>query len=215
MNGSTDIDPDTVMNLLAPPRSNFRSRDFPNEKDKVFHRMKYKSPSEFKKQYLELFEYIICFDQKSYEVVSGKNSGRQQEAATNDPQVRCIPLDLDHLFGRKLNDDEAMTAAAKIKIVVEAFMQKRLGWKYPDRKLVEGDRRTLQIPIDRRKTGTIIGARGSHIRELREKSKCAVQIFDEGLEGVCSLIIATGQVEDLLWVENRVKEMLAPRYYWG
>jgi len=214
MNAATGIDPDYVMNLLASPRSNFRSKDFPNEKDKLFHRMKHKSPCEFKKQYLEYFNYILCFDEKSYEVVSGKNSGRQQES-TSDPQVRCIPLDLDHLVWKKLNDDDAINEAEKIKFVVEAFMQKRLGWESPNRKLMDGDRRTLQIPIHRRKKGIIIGTRGKNIKELREKSRCAVQIFDEGLEGVSSLVIATGQVEDLRWVEKRVNELLTPQSYSG
>jgi hypothetical protein len=143
--------------------------------------MQYKNPSEFKRQYLDHFKYIICFDEKPYEVVSGKTSGRQQEA-TIGPQVHCIPLDLDHLAGKKLNDDDAIKVTDKIKFIVEAFMQKRLNWERPKRKLVDGERRTLQIPIDRRKKGTIIGARGKNIKELRDKSKCAVQIFDEGLE---------------------------------
>ncbi len=181
MNASTDIDPDSIMKLLVPSRSNFHSIDFPNEKDKLFHRMQYKNPSEFKRQYLDHFKYIICFDEKPYEVVSGKTSGRQQEA-TIGPQVHCIPLDLDHLAGKKLNDDDAIKVTDKIKFIVEAFMQKRLNWERPKRKLVDGERRTLQIPIDRRKKGTIIGARGKNIKELRDKSKCAVQIFDEGLE---------------------------------
>jgi len=214
MNESTDINPDKAMDLLAPPRSKFRSRDFPSEQDKLAYRMRYKSPSEFKKQYLELFQYIICFDQKSYEEVSRKSSGQQQKIMS-DPQVWCLPLGLDHLVGKKLDDDEAITAAKKIKSEVEAFMRNILGWKVPDRKLVGGDRRTLQIPIDRRGRGAIIGEKGSNIKDLRQKSKCAIQIFDEGLDGAGSLIIATGQVEDLLWVEKKVKEMIAPRYYWG
>ncbi len=212
MNASTDIDPDFVMELLAPPRSNFRSRDFPNEKDKLLHRMRHKRPLEFKRQYLGHFRYIICFDEKSYEVVSGKTSGFKQEA-TNDPQVRCIPLDLDHLVGKKLVGDDAKTAVEKIKFIVEAFMQKRLRWKYPDRKLVDGEWRLLQILIHRRKKGAIIGEEGKNIRELREKSKCAVQIFDEGLKGDRSLIVAIGLVEDLRVVEKNVKEIVPPHYY--
>jgi hypothetical protein len=214
MNAKTDIDAVSVMELLAPPRSNFRSRDFPSEKDRLLNRMANTEVSKFRKEYLDQFRYILCFDEKSYEAVTGKTLGLG-EVATDDPQVRCIPLQLDLLAGKKLHEAEARAATTKIKVVVEAFMEKRLGWKWPDRKLVEGHRRTLQIPVHKKMKGLIIGTAGATIKEMREKSNCAILIFDEGLNDKCALVLAIGQVKDLEWVEKRLKDIVPPKYYWG
>lgn len=216
-NKKTDISCDFAMDVLAPPgsyfRSNFRSRDFPNEKERLLTRLEANRPVAFRKEFLNQFQYVLCFDEKSFEAVS-KYLSRGQDARS-DRRVRCISLELDHLAGRELSMGEAKTAAARIKIVVEVVMEKTLGWKRPDHKLVEGQQRTLQICVHKRMTGAIIGTGGANIRDIEAKSNCKIRIFDEGLEGICSLILARGQVQELKWVEERIRAMVPPGFYWA
>jgi hypothetical protein len=201
INPQTDIDSDFAMRLLAS--SNFKYGDFPNEKDRLLSRIEATRPAVFHEEYLKQFNYILCLDRNSYDAVNRASS--EQQRVRSDQLIRgVLSLGLDHLAGQIMTQIEAENVAVKIKSMVESVMEKRLDWKHPDPKLAQRRRRTLQMTVPREMVGRIIGKGGVRINALREDTGCSIQVFDEVIRADRSLILATGQVENLIRVEERI-----------
>ncbi|KUJ08029.1 uncharacterized protein LY89DRAFT_348273 [Mollisia scopiformis] len=69
VNEETILEPGSVIDLLAPTRSNFRSRDFPKEKEGLLNRLKGNRLAQFKNSFLDDFKHVLCLDEKSYEAI--------------------------------------------------------------------------------------------------------------------------------------------------
>ena len=207
INPKTDIDCDFAMRLLAS--SGFEYGDFPNEKDRLLRRIQAIRPAVFHKEYLKQFNYILCLDRNSYDIVN-QASPEQQPIPSNQLIRGVLSLELDHLAGQIMTQIEAENVAIKIKSMVESVMEKRLYWKHPDPKLAQGRWRTLQMTIPREMVGRIIGKGGAKINALREDTGCSIQVFNEAIRADRSLILATGLVENLIRVEERILAVPAP-----
>jgi hypothetical protein len=207
----TDIDCEDAMDLIARPgssfRRNFRSRDYPDEKGRLMSRMRASNPAIFTEKTLQKFDCVICLGDESFKRVREANK-KQQAGPDRDRQIhKWSSVSLDVMVGKRLNpkSTEAEKAVAYLKHMVGKLMGEKPEWKWPHCRIVEGQKRTLQLSVPKQAVGHIIGKRGANIIDMEKKSNCAIRIFEQGVEGNLSLLLATGQGDGLKWVEEKIE----------
>lgn len=149
------------------------------ETDDIFERMKTQTTHGINRYSFNHYQYILCFDKKSFETVHALEQIAEENGWKQDKpdEAQIMLIETSSKDSIDATTDEALERiTGAVAMGIKAFLKKELGWQPPEHGMLKGGWRTRQILIEKEKLNEGIGKKGKNMRELR-KNGCEVKVI--------------------------------------